>query len=515
MATSATLWKRAAFVVLSLPVIVAVAYYLIVEFVLIDPFSRAFASECGACHRDDLRGATLGPALVGGPLRHGDTQADVERAIRDGLPGMPGFSATMDPLTIRQMALFVREQREALDFFDYRIDGPKALPAGIQRTEQHALRVETVVTGIDHLPFSFDILPDGRFLVTEKVNGLFIVDRESGRTEILDTPRAWDAGFEMPIVNVEHGHGWMMEVALHPRYASNGWVYLHYADRCTDCNAIALETGEDVSMNRVDRGRIRDNRWVDAETIWEADRATYTEASDLGAGGRLAFDDSGHVFLSVGLKGANNHHGVQDLSLPYGKVHRVRDDGSIPYDNPFVRPGAEPEPRATIWSYGHRVVQGLEWHPATGELWATEMGPRGGDEINVLRPGQNYGWPLVSLGLDYNGTPVEYGKELGIDPATLDLTGPVADLTPSPAVSSFVVYQGAAFPNWRGHLIVGTLKATNLERFVFDGDQLIHQERLLEGIGRVRDIEIDERGEIYLLMEHRDGSQILRLSPAD
>lgn len=408
------------------------------------------------------------------------------------------------------MALYVAEQRESLLFFDYRIDAQLGIPAGRVDTEVHSFHIEQVVSDLDPLPFSFALLPEGGYLPTEKIRGLSRIGPNGSRTPISDTPRAWDAGFEMPIVKVEHGHGCMFEVATHPDYDANGWIYLHYADRCPDCNALALETGEDVSMNRLDRGRIEGDRWVDGETIWQAEPDTYTAASDLGAGGRIAFDDQGHVYFSVGLKGAHNHDGIQDLDQPYGKVHRVRDDGGIPADNPFLT-GAHEAGRATVWTYGHRVVQGLEWAPSTQLLWSTEMGPRGGDEINVLRPGGNHGWPLVSLGLDYDGTPVEYG----IDPGTLTLVAPVVDLTPSPAVSSFIIYDGDAFPEWRGSMIVGTLKATDLERFVFDGTQLIARERLLDGIGRVRDIEVDALGQIHLLIEHREGSRILRLAPAD
>lgn len=151
-------------------------------------------------------------------------------------------------------------------------------------------------------------------------------------------------------------------------------------------------------MNMLVRGRIRDGKWVDQQVIWQSDRKFYGLNPDLGAGGRIAFDGAGHVFVSVGVKGSDIYTGIQDLGNPWGKVHRLRDDGRIPADNPFAStPGALP----TVWTYGHRSPQGLEWRPETGELWGTEMGPRGGDEVNRLLPGRNYGWPLHSKGVNY------------------------------------------------------------------------------------------------------------------
>jgi aldose sugar dehydrogenase len=230
----------------------------------------------------------------------------------------------------------------------------------------------------------------------------------------------------------------------------------------------------------------------------------------MAAGGRLAFDGEGHAFFSIGIKGGSEYAGVQDPGKPYGKIHRINDDGSIPPDNPFA---GEPEALATIWTYGHRNPQGLAFDRETGLLWATEMGPRGGDEINRLLPGRSYGWPLHSTGMNYDGTPVAYGAELGIEFDPDDIEQPVVDLTPSPAVSSLVIYDGAAFPRWRGNLLVGTLKATELYRIVVDGDRVVHGETRLRGRGRIRGIEIGHDGLVYLLLEHATGGRILRLVP--
>jgi glucose/arabinose dehydrogenase len=208
---------------------------------------------------------------------------------------------------------------------------------------------------------------------------------------------------------------------------------------------------------------------------------------------------------------AGEEIGIQDLALPYGGFRRVYDDGSIPQDNPFVdTPGA----MKSIWTFGHRSPQGLEFNSRTDELWETEMGQRGGDEINRLSAGKNYGWPLYSRGLKYDGTPVDYGNVLDIQFDSSTLHGPVVDLTPSPAVSSFAIYDGKAFPHWKGNLIVGTLKATELYRMVVDGDRVVHRETLLAGLGRIRDVAVGPDGRVYLLLEHASGGRILRLVPA-
>lgn len=227
-----------------------------------------------------------------------------------------------------------------------------------------------------------------------------------------------------------------------------------HTDLCETCKG---EEGSFIptTMNRLVRGRIEDGEWRDQEVIWSVPQKFYSYTPDIAAGGRLAFDPDGYVFVAVGLKGATNYSGMQDLSSPYGKIHRVHDDGRIPADNPFVDvPGA----MASIWTYGHRSPQGLEFDLQTRTLWGSEMGPRGGDEVNLLRPGRNYGWPLYSKGVDYDGTPVEYWKELNIEFSLASIEQPVVDLTPSPAVSSFIIYDGAAFPGWQGSFLVGSLK---------------------------------------------------------
>ena len=480
-----------------------------------DPFVADYQEHCAVCHGVSLEGAAQGTPLVGIELRHGDSIDEIEKSIAGGIAetAMPAWSATLDADRIQRLAIYISEQRSSLTYTDFKIAAPLVIPAGVIESELHDFRIETVATGLDPLPSSIAPLPDGRILLAEKTRGLSIISAEGAQSELIrGTPQAYDDGFEVPGILLTFGLGWILDVALHPDYAENRWIYLQYGDRCTDCNAASRASGRAVSRNKLVRGRIENGEWVDEETIWSADIETYTPMPDMGAGGRIAFDDAGHVFISVGIKGGGEQVGVQDLGMPYGKIHRVNDDGSIPADNPFVdTAGALP----SIWTYGHRSPLGLEFDRETGQLWETEMGQRGGDEVNRLLAGRNYGWPLYSKGLKYDSTPVDYGKELGIEFDLADIEQPVVDLTPSPAVSSFVFYAGSAFPEWHRNLIVGTLKATELYRMVVDGDRVVHRETLLAGFARIRDVENGPDGAIYLLLEHASGGQIVRLVPAD
>ena len=219
----------------------------------------------------------------------------------------------------------------------------------------------------------------------------------------------------------------------------------------------------------------------------------------FGAGARITFDDAGHVYFVVGH--FVDYRGIQDLDFPYGKIMRVHDDGRIPADNPFVKvAGAIP----AIYTLGHRVVQGLDFDRATGRVWATEHGPRGGDELNWIRSGVNYGWPVISEGVDYDGRPIHYGEELGIQVDRSTLERPKVFWTPSPGASSLVFYRGAAFPKWQDHAIIATLSKNELWRYVLDANGEVEHETLIAGLGRIRDVAAHGRRALEDHGRHRD-----------
>jgi glucose/arabinose dehydrogenase len=477
-----------------------------------DSFISQFNENCAACHAEDLSGSSMGTPLVGVELRYGSTVPEIAASIAAGSPaaGMPAWAETMSESQIWNLALYVAEQRQGTTILDKRDNIPLQIPTDVIRSELHDFRIEVIAEGLDPMPFSIEPLPDGSLLLSERMRGLRIIAPDGSLSPYIEgTPKTYDdSGIFLGQVQ---GLGWMLDVKLHPDYAENGWIYIHHTDRCSDCNELSRKAGAPVSMNRVVRGRIKDGKWTDEQIIWSANYATYSNTSDLAAGGRLAFDAENHLYISLGMKDTLDFMGVQDLDLPHGKILRVNDDGSIPADNPFV---SESGALKAIWSLGHRSSQGLEWNPATREAWNTEMGPRGGDELNRLKRGGNYGWPVYTTGVNYDGRPVNVADKLGLELAEEDAVFPVVEWTPSVAISSFIFYQADEFPQWQGDIIAGTLRATDLMRMRVNDGKVMETEVLLEDLARFRDIETGFDGKLYVLLEHKSGSRVVRLIPA-
>ncbi len=472
-----------------------------------------YQEHCAVCHGENLEGAAQGTSLRA-DLSEGESVDEIAASIAVGSvsAGMPAWRATFSPIEIKGIALYILEARADINYASFNYDTPMSIPSTSFKTEWHDFRLASVADGLDPLPYSIAPLPNGELLVVEKTRGVRIVTAAGAKSELIaGTPVALHNIFRIEGLDTDLGEGWLFDIAVHPDYVENGWVYLAHSHRCERCNRRSREHDRGVSMNRLVRGRIAAGVWTDEQVIWQARLEDYMPTGDYGAGGRIAFDDRGHVFLSIGMK-CGFIEGIQDLRAPCGKVHRVHDDGRIPIDNPFVSlDGVYP----STYTYGHRTPQGLEFDRGAGGLWGTEHGPRGGDEINHLRPGRNYGWPLTSLGTNYDGSPVDYGAELDIDIEGSAIEQPIVDLSPSPAVSSFIIADSDQFPEWRGDFIVGSLKARSLLRVRLDGTRLLDKETLIKGVGRIRDIEQGSDGTIYLLLEDRTGGKIIRLERID
>jgi glucose/arabinose dehydrogenase len=345
-------------------------------------------------------------------------------------------------------------------------------------SEEHDLRLVTVAVGLEH-PWSLAFMPDGGMLVTERPGRLRVIrDGQLAPEPVAGLPEI-AAG----------GQGGLMDVALDPDFADNGLIYLSYAAESL------FQRGTEVARARLDEGQL-----VDLEIILEAGPKS---RGGRHFGSRLTFGPDGMLYVTAGERGDPDR--AQDLDDLAGSVIRIATDGTVPPDNPFVgRDGA----RAEIYSYGHRNPQGLAVHPETGALWSIEHGPRGGDELNLLSPGANYGWPVITYGESYAGFPIGEGT------SKPGLEQPLRSWVPSISPSGLAFYTGDAFPAWRGDLFLGALSGRALVRLELDGDRVVHEERLLEDLGaRIRDVRSGPDGFLYLLTDHPDG-KLLRLEPA-
>ena len=471
-----------------------------------------FQENCAVCHGESLEGTGQGSPLRGS-LIHGESIEAIVTSITNGyeVQGMPSWRDIFSPTEIRGLAMYLMETRNNVGYVTSNYDTDFTLPDEVFETSLHDFSLEIIAEDLDPLPFSIEPMPNGDILVTEKTKGVRIIRQDGERSDLIQgTPTAFDDIYRLESrIDIERGMGWLFDIKLHPNYVENGWIYLYHSHRCTDCNEASRREERPVSMNRLVRGRLDGINWIDQEVIWRAPIEDYFFAGDVGAGGRITFDNRGHVYFSIGMKCGGQGGGIQNLATPCGKIHRVNDDGSIPADNPYF--GVE-NVYESIYTYGHRSPQGLEYDHSNGELWGSEHGPRGGDEINRLLPAENYGWPLYSTGLHYDGSRVN-GLDLGIAFELSDITQPVVDMTPSPAVSSFIISQSEKFPNWKGDFIVGSLKSRSLFRIDIENNRFVETETLFEGIGRIRDVEMGLDGTIYLLFEHGEGGKIVSLVP--
>lgn len=459
------------------------------------PFARAeqkgrgagaiYAELCAHCHGENLEGGK-GGGLTDRAWKHGSDDASVARSIHGRVPeaGMPGFARAINDAETTALVAFIRESAVRKTEKVPTTDLP--LPEGVQRSEEESYRIETVAEGLD-VPWSLSFLPDGRMLVTERAGRLRMIENGKLRPEVIGA---------LPAIVVKDEAG-LMSVVADPDYAHNGWIYLSFCEPGADGTA----------MTKIIRARLRDWGLVDQETVFAIPRENYQPGHVL-FGGRLVFA-GGYLFFSVGVRGLEEKvtNSAQDLTVANGKIHRVFPDGKIPPDNPFAgHAGAV----GSIWALGVRNPQGLARDPRDGALWETEHGPRGGDEFNLIEGGKNYGWPLVTHGMNYDGTLIADKTEAP------GLVSPITHWTPSIAVSEIEFYFGDKFPRWRHHLLVGSLATQKFLRLVIAGGRITHTEEIFKNHGRVRDIKTGPDGFIYVALEliGRPG-KIVRLVPAE
>lgn len=449
--------------------------------------AQSYQELCANCHGKNLEGGRApsgrpAPTLLDHEWLHGGDDESIAKSIRDGNPlnEMPAWGASVPEKEIRAMVIYLREQQNLARRGQLTFTKPADNMSA--KSELHSFRIATWVGDLRE-PYGLAFLPGDRAVVTEKRGAVYLIENGARAKEPLRGMPEVDTG----------GQAGLFDVVPHPNYAENGWLYFAFSDPQN-------RGGQNVSLTRIIRGKIRDGALVEQQTIFQAPVEMYPRAGGVHFGGRIAFDRAGYLFFTIGERGKGPN--AQDLRVVMGKVHRIHDDGRVPEDNPLRKnAGAFP----TIWSYGHRNPQGLAFHPATGELYDLEHGPRGGDEVNLVRPGRNFGWPVITHGMDYNGT------------AITDLTAkegmeqPVTYWVPSIAPCGANFYSGDLFPKWKNHLFVATLAAQELRRLELRGDQLIKQEILFKDLGRIRHVIGGPDGALYVLLERR----IARITPAE
>ena len=351
--------------------------------------------------------------------------------------------------------------------------------SAVINSEKHTFRVVTLLKGLEY-PWSVAFLPDGRMLVTERAGRLRLV----GQDLRLDPKPI--AG--LPDV-VATGQGGLFDVVLHPEHSQNGWIYWAY-------NA----PGAGGWGTALARGKLQGSRMTEVQVLFSMKPKT---RSSQHFGGRIVFDKAGMLYLTLGDRGDKER--AQKLDDHAGSVIRLHDDGRVPVDNPFVkRVDALPEK----FTLGNRNMQGAALHPRTGELWSHEHGPQGGDEVNVMRSGLNYGWPVITYGVNYG-----FGTRIGEGQAKPGMVQPLHLWVPSIAPSGMAFVSGSKFPQWTGDLLVGALRDQMLVRLELDGEKVVREERLLQGIvGRIRDVRMGPDGLVYLLTDDAEGA-LLRLEP--
>ena len=467
---------------------------------VVDPAKAQFRStvtnlyndNCSNCHGVHGEGGGAGTQTLLTTEKFDQSQdRPFFDAIKKGVPtsGMAAFGDTMSDETVWALVVHIRElQRDARPQFD---PYPKPDGSGITPTKLVKYKTEDVLTDTRlRTPWAIDWLPDGTMLVTNRPGFMYLVRDKKVVAEVHGLPRS-----------VELGQGGLMQVKVHPDYAKNGWIYLTIADP---------KPGDDRSaLTKLVRGKLEIigsvANWVEQETVFKADFKFYNGAG-IHFGSKIVFDGKGHLYFNIGERGQNE--GSRHLDNPYGKIYRLNEDGTAPADNPFRGQGNEITDK--IWTWGHRNPQGLVLD-LEGNLWNTEHGPRGGDELNLDQPGHDYGWPMICYGIGYNDSPFRVPWARNGE----DYTMPVYRWLPSRAESGLACVDKGPFSAWRGDLLAGGLAGQSVDRIKVRAGKLIEVETVWKDRGRVRDVAMGPDGYVYIVLNRVDRvpDKIVRIVP--
>ncbi|NHN39854.1 secretion protein HlyD [Pseudomaricurvus alcaniphilus] len=434
-----------------------------------------FAEKCASCHGADLSGGMAGSLLDETWLVDGTTET-LARIISEGATarGMPAWGNSLSPAEVRSLVIYIAEQRH-----NFHQDGQRDdTRSNVLTSMGHTFRIDTLHIA-DEILWAVEYLPDGSMLVTRRDGALLHISASGKLIEaVKGLPEIW-----------HHVQGGLLDITLHPDYKNNGWIYLAYA---------STKDGKKGNA-KIARGKIKDGYWIEHQDIFEADVTTHTD-SGRHFGSRIIVHN-GYVYFSTGDRG--DRPSAQDLDSPNGKIFRLHENGGIPEDNPFVdADNALPG----IWSYGHRNPQGMAIEANTGLIWETEHGPRGGDELNVIRRGINYGWPEITYGMNYDGTPITH------ETAKEGMEQPKHYWVPSIAPAGMAFYTGDMFTKWKDKLLVGGLGIQDLQMYSVENGEVISSDIILTDRGRIRDISVAPDGSILLVVTIDGKGHILTLA---
>jgi glucose/arabinose dehydrogenase len=443
----------------------------------------AYPLYCAGCHGASLQGGSAG-TLVKEDWTYGRRKGDMRRNIKFGIKGtdMVAWGSVLNDSLIDGLVEYIYDAQSR------RPDGEKSLPEVIS-TEKGRLQIATWIGDGLEKPWAIEFVDEQNAFVSQRQGQLLEI--EGGKLNPIPVSGT-------PATHAVSSTGGYMDIALDPEYAISGWIYLAYS---------AVSEGSDVmdrdapALTKIIRGKIIDHHWLEQQTLFQVpDSLLVVKGNRWGC--RMLFDQQGYLYFTIGDMG--QAMASQDLTKATGKVFRINRDGTIPADNPFVnQPGA----LKAIFTIGNRNVQGIAQHPQTGEIWATEHGPMGGDELNILRSGKNYGWPITTFGVDYSGEVVSDKTSL---PGVVD---PVYQWTPSNGICPLTFVNSSLFSNWGNSLVAGALAYEELFRLEVQNGKVMRQEMLLKGFGRVRDLKFGPDGALFVVLNNPD--KIIRIVPAE
>lgn len=448
---------------------------------------ETYQKFCASCHGENLTGG-LGSNLVDDTWLHGSSDLDIKNTILNGNldAGMPAWKSALSDEQIRAMVVFIREEKHIAQ--ERALSKSLQPKNGIYTTEDYTFSLK-LEAEFEDLVWSMSFLPNGDWVATEQIGRLWYKNNQKENIEkiqIKNMPKPWffkQAGF--------------FDVVPDPDYQKNGWLYLSYAE-----DKGVKEKGKTAGMTSIVRGKVINGTWQDQQVVFSADEKLHT-ARGVQFGSRIALDDK-YIYFSIGDRGISNL--AQDISTPKGKILRLYHNGDVPKDNPFVNRN---NAFSSVWTLGHRNPQGLAIDPKTKQIWQTEHGARGGDEVNLIEGSRNYGWPIITYGINYDGSSIsdKTAKE-GMEQAK-------HYWVPSIASAGIEFYQGQKFSKWQNNLLVTGMGSKDVRRLVIDNDEVVKEEILAKVDDRVRDVAVSPSGDIYIVVNdnNRKNGKIYKLVP--